>query len=559
MSEAQRVEWNTRAVARAQRLARAAGLMRGKQVADTDAVALLNAVLQPFDRVCLEGNNQKQADFLAKALVQVDVQRVHDLHMVQSVLSLPEHLDVFELGIASKLDFSFSGPQGARLAQLVSAGGVQIGAIHTYLELFARYFVDLTPQVSLIAAHSADAAGNLYTGPNTEDTPAIVEATAFSGGIVIAQVNEIVDGVGKRLPRVDVPADWVDVVIVAPTPNLIEPLFTRDPAQISEVQVLMAMMAIKGIYAEYGVQRLNHGIGFDTAAIELLLPTYGESLGLKGKICKHWALNPHPALIPAIEAGWVESIHSFGSELGMEDYIRARSDVFFTGVDGSLRSNRAFCQAAGHYACDLFIGSTLQMDLAGNSSTATLGRIAGFGGAPNMGADARGRRHSSPAWLKAGAEARSGLAGARGTPRGQKLVVQMVETFREHMQPAFVETLDAWQLAEQAQMPLPPIMIYGDDVTHVLTEEGIANLLLCRNDEEREQAIRGVAGYTPVGMARDRRMVENLRDRGVIRRAADIGIDVRDATRNLLAARSMRDLVRASGGLYQPPKKFRNW
>ena len=36
--------------------------------------------------------------------------------------------------------------------------------------------------------------GNLYTGPNTEDTPAIVEATAFSGGIVIAQVNELVDG-----------------------------------------------------------------------------------------------------------------------------------------------------------------------------------------------------------------------------------------------------------------------------------------------------------------------------------------------------------------------------
>ena len=270
----------------------------------------------------------------------------------------------------------------------------------------------------------------------------------------------------------------------------------------------MAMMAIKGIYAEYGVQSLNHGIGFDTAAIELLLPTYGERLGLKGRICRHWALNPHPALIPAIEAGWVESVHSFGSELGMEDYVRARPDVFFTGPDGSLRSNRAFCQAAGHYACDLFIGSTLQMDMHGNSSTATLGRIAGFGGAPNMGADARGRRHASAAWLKAGREARDGLPGARGTPRGQKLVVQMVETFREHMQPAFVETLDAWKLAEQAGMPLPPIMIYGDDVTHVLTEEGIANLLLCRDDEEREQAIRGVAGFTPAGQERDRAMVE---------------------------------------------------
>jgi malonate decarboxylase alpha subunit len=542
--------WTRQRSNRAARLARAATLagVRAKTVQADAIVALLEALIEPGDRVCLEGDNQKQADFLARALTQVSPERVHDLHMVQSVLSLPEHLDVFELGIASKLDFSFSGPQAARLAQLLGQGKLQIGAIHTYLELFGRYFIDLTPKVSLIAAQAADAQGNLYTGPNTEDT-------AFKSGIVIAQVDEIVD----KLPRVDIPADWVDFVVRSPEPAFIEPLFTRDPAQISEIQVLMAMMAIKGIYAEYGVQSLNHGIGFDTAAIELLLPTYGERLGLKGKICRNWALNPHPALIPAIEAGWVESVHSFGSELGMEDYIRARPDVFFTGPDGSLRSNRAFCQAAGHYACDLFIGSTLQMDMMGNSSTATLGRIAGFGGAPNMGADARGRRHASPAWLKAGREARDGLPGVRGTPRGQKLVVQMVETFREHMQPAFVETLDAWQLAEQAHMPLPPIMIYGDDVTHVLTEEGIANLLLCRDDEEREHAIRGVAGFTPSGLKRDRAMVEKLRARGVIRRPADLGIDPRDATRNLLAARSMRDLVRASGGLYQPPRRFRNW
>ena len=555
--------WTSKADDRNARLARAAGalgtLLVGKRV-ETEAIGrLLEAVLSPGDRVCLEGNNQKQADFLAKALVKVDPQRVHGLHMVQSVLALPEHLDVFENGVASRLDFSFSGPQGARLAKLVSGGRIEIGAIHTYLELFSRYFVDLTPKVALVAAHAADAEGNLFTGPNTEDTPAIVEATAFSGGIVIAQVNEFVDGKTTTLPRIDIPSDWVSFVVKAPRPNFIEPLFTRDPAQISEVQILMAMMAIKGIYAEYGVQRLNHGIGFDTAAIELLLPTYAESLGLKGKIGQHWALNPHPALIPAIEAGWVKSVHSFGSELGMENYIRARSDVFFTGPDGSLRSNRAFCQAAGHYACDMFIGSTLQMDLDGNSSTATLGRIAGFGGAPNMGADARGRRHSSPAWLKAGREARNGRTGAAGTPRGQKLVVQMVETFREHMQPAFVDRLDAWTLQEQAGMDLPPIMIYGDDVSHVLTEEGIANLLLCRSDAEREQAIRGVAGYTAVGLARDLRAVENLRDRGVIRRPQDLGIDPRHATRNLLAARSMRDLVRASGGLYQPPKRFRNW
>ena len=550
------LRWTTQQRNRGDRLARVqaalGGALDGKIVQAAHIVDLLNAVLEPGDRVCLEGNNQKQADFLGKALTKVDTSRVHDLHMLLSVLSLPEHLDVFDKGIASKLDFSFSGPQAGRLAKLAQSGKLNIGAIHTYLELFARYFIDLTPRVALVAAEMADREGNLYTGPNTEDTPAIAEATAFKSGIVIAQVNQIVD----KLPRVDIPGDWVGYVVQSPTPYYIEPLFTRDPALISEIQVLMAMMAIKGIYAEYEIERLNHGIGFDTAAIELLLPTYAADLGLKGKIARHWALNPHPALIPAIEAGFVESVHSFGSELGMEKYISARPDVFFVGPDGSMRSNRAFSQAAGHYACDMFIGSTLQIDLQGNSSTATLGRIAGFGGAPNMGADARGRRHPSKAWLKAGEQAR---AGRNVIPRGQKLVVQMVETFREHMAPAFVEKLDAWQLAEQANMAIPPVMIYGDDVTHILTEEGIANLLLCRTEEEREQAIRGVAGYTPVGMGRDKRMVENLRDRGIVQRPEDLGIDKRMATRDLLAAKNMKGLVRASGGLYDPPKRFRNW
>jgi malonate decarboxylase alpha subunit len=548
--------WDLQAQSLRYRLARAGSPVgdrsSGKIVQPADIVRLLESVIEPGDRVCLEGDNQKQADFLANALTQVDPVRVHDLHMVQSVLALPAHLDVFERGIASRLDFSFSGPQSTRLAKLVADGRIAIGAIHTYLELFGRYFMDLTPQVALVAAQLADASGNLYTGPNTEDTPVIAEATAFKSGLVIAQVDAIVDAV----PRVDIPADWVSFVVQSPKPHYIEPLFTRDPAQISEIQVLMAMMAIKGIYAEYEVRRLNHGIGFDTAAIELLLPTYAASLGLKGKICTHWALNPHPALIPAIEAGFVESVHSFGSELGMEDYIAARPDIFFTGHDGTLRSNRAFCQTAGLYACDLFIGSTLQIDLAGNSSTATADRISGFGGAPNMGSDARGRRHSSAAWLKAGRQAQ---AAEQSMPRGQKLVVQMVETFREHMEPAFVDRLDAWALAERAGMALPPVMIYGDDVTHILTEEGVACLLLCRSEEEREQAIRGVAGYTAVGRARDKRIVDNLRDRGVVRRAEDLGIDKRMATRDLLAARSIKDLVRASGGLYKPPKHFRNW
>ena len=545
-------DWQTERRSRDDRLEAGSAFAKGKQVAPGDVTALLEAVIRPGDRVCLEGDNQKQADFLAACLAKADPGRLHDLHIVQSGIVLPEHIDLFEKGIAKKLDFSYSGPQGGAIARVLNAGKIELGAIHTYIELFARYFVDLTPHVALTVARAADRDGNLYMGPNTEDSPAVIEATAFKQGVVIAQVNELMD----TLPRVDIPGDRVDYVVVTPKPFYVEPLFTRDPASVTEMQILTAMMAIKGIYAEYGVKRLNHGIGYNTAAIELLLPTYADKLGLKGKIATHWALNPHPTLIPAIESGWVKQIHSFGSEVGMDEYMRARPDIYFTGRDGSMSSNRMYCQVAGLYATDLFIGSTLQIDLQGNSSTVTTDRIAGFGGAPNMGSDPHGRRHPSDPWLKAGREASD--ESPRLT-RGRKLVVQLVESFSEKMVPVFVETLDSLELARKLKLELAPVMIYGDDVTHIVSEEGIANLLLCRTPDEREQAIRGIAGFTEVGRGRDRAMVERLRERKIIRRPEDLGINPLDAQRGLLAAQSIRDLMRWSGNLYAPPSKFRNW
>lgn len=554
--EGNRKRWDSLKRDRMERIREAIPLVKiGKIVEASNAVKLLETVIKPYDMVNIEGDNQKQADFLADCLCKVDREQIHHLHMVQSAISLPSHLDVFEKKIASKVDFSYAGSQANRLAQFVREGKIEIGAIHTYLELFGRYFIDLTPRVALTVAVSADKDGNLYTGFNTEDTPVVIEATKFKQGIVIAQVNEIVD----KVPRVDIPGDWVDFVIQAPQPFYVEPLFTRDPANITDSQVLRAMMVIKGIYAEYGIQSLNHGVGFDTAAIELLLPTYGEELGLKGKICKYFSLNPHPTLIPAIESGWVESIHSFGGELGMEDYVAARSDVFFVGPDDTLRSNRAYCQAAGHYGIDLFIGGTLQIDKYGNSSTATASRIAGFGGAPNMGCDPKGRRHSSDAWLKCGQEDGIQRSLIGGLPRGRRLVVQLQETFREKMAPGFVNKLDAWKLAESAGLAIPPVMIYGDDLTHIVTEEGIAYLHQCSSLEERMAAIRAVAGFTEVGVEEKPEETEELRRKGIVKTPEDLGIDLSRANRSLLAAKNVRDLVEWSGGLYHPPAKFRNW
>jgi malonate decarboxylase alpha subunit len=543
--------WDSRRADKAGRLARAAALANGRVVPTGDIVAFLESLIAPGDRVVLEGNNQKQADFLSRSLAQVDPSKVHDLHMIIPSVSRAEQLDLFERGIARKLDFSYAGAQSLRISQFLADGVLEIGAIHTYIELYARLYVDLTPNVVLVAGFKADRAGNLYTGASTEDTPALVEAAAFRDGIVVAQVNEIVDDVSE-LPRVDIPGGWIDFVVQADKPFFIEPLFTRDPRLVKPVHVLMAMMAIRGIYERHQVQSLNHGIGFNTAAIELILPTYGEQLGLKGKICRHWALNPHPSLIPAIESGWVESVHSFGGELGMERYVAARPDVFFTGADGSMRSNRMLCQLAGQYAVDLFIGSTLQVDGDGHSSTVTRGRLSGFGGAPNMGHQPGGRRHSSGAWL-------SMLQTASPLERGRKLVVQMVETFQAGGKPTFVEELDAVQVAQDAGMALAPVMIYGDDVTHVLTEEGIAYLYKAESLEQRRAMIAAVAGVTPIGLRQDPAQTQRLRSEGLVALPEDLGVDRRQATRSLLAAKSMADLVAWSGGLYEPPARFRSW
>ena len=549
-------KWNTRRHAKQLKIDMVSQYADGVVIPTQDIVQVLEILIKAGDRVVLEGNNQKQADFLSRSLAQTNSDILHDLHMIMPSVGRPEHLDLFEKGIARKLDFSFAGTQSLRISQLVEDGLLEIGAIHTYIELYSRLLVDLIPNVVLSAGFMADREGNIYTGASTEDTPALIEPAAFSDGIVIVQVNELVDDV-KDLPRVDIPASWVDFVVVADKPFYIEPLFTRDPKHIKPVHILMAMMAIRGIYERHNVQSLNHGIGFNTAAIELILPTYGESLGLKGKICRNWTLNPHPTLIPAIESGWVESVHCFGTELGMEKYVAARPDVFFTGRDGSLRSNRMMCQLAGQYAVDLFIGATLQVDGSGHSSTVTKGRLAGFGGAPNMGHDPRGRRHATPAWLdmrpSAATETETYLA------RGKKLVVQMVETFQEGGKPTFVHTLDAVEVAKKAGMPLAPIMIYGDDVTHLLTEEGIAYLYKARSLEERQEMIAAVAGVTEIGLNHNPKTTERLRREGLVVFPEDLGIRRTDATRELLAAKNIADLVTWSDGLYQPPAKFRSW
>jgi len=132
--------WTRRRVDKHDRLSAIARYVDGKLIDPARLRDALEGLLRPGDRVALEGDNQKQADFLSRTLAQCDPGKVNGLHMLISSVSRPEHLDLFEQKIAATLDLAYAGPQSVRIAQMVDDGQVRIGAIHTYVELYARMF-----------------------------------------------------------------------------------------------------------------------------------------------------------------------------------------------------------------------------------------------------------------------------------------------------------------------------------------------------------------------------------------------------------------------------------
>ena len=129
--------WTTRRDEKRRRIELVKPWMKGSILSKGKIIEALETLIVSGDRIVLEGDNQKQADFLSRSLVKVDAKRLHDLHLIISSISRPEHLALFELGIAKKADFAFAGPQSLRVSQLLEDGQLEIGAIHTYVELFA--------------------------------------------------------------------------------------------------------------------------------------------------------------------------------------------------------------------------------------------------------------------------------------------------------------------------------------------------------------------------------------------------------------------------------------
>ena len=68
---------------KAEKMASVSGMLDGKIVKTADIVKVLENVIRPNETVALEGDNQKQAVELSRALTQVDPAKVNGLLMAQ--------------------------------------------------------------------------------------------------------------------------------------------------------------------------------------------------------------------------------------------------------------------------------------------------------------------------------------------------------------------------------------------------------------------------------------------------------------------------------------------
>jgi len=101
-------------------------------------------------------------------------------------------------------------------------------------------------------------------------------------------------------------------------------------------------------------------------------------------------------------------------------------------------------------------------------------------------------------------------------------------------------------------------MIYGDDVSHVVTEEGIAYLYKTEGIEERRRAIAAIAGVSPIGIKAKSEETVALRRKGIVAFPEDLGVRRLEADRSWLHA-AWKTWLRGPGVFINPPAKFRSW
>ena len=335
----------------------------------------------------------------------------------------------------------------------------------------------------------------------------------------------------------------------------LQALFTRDPAAITDVQVLMAMVALRGIYEKMSPvaeswRRLQH------RRIELLLPTYGERSGLKGKICKYWVVNPLPTMIPAIEAGWVESVfclrrrgrHGALHRRALGRLLhRPRRQLPFEPRHGPtrrpLRHRHVHWRVAADRHQRQFLDG-LEEPHHRLRRRAQHGLPADRPPPSDEGlAESRCRGKSRPRLLARPQARRPDRRDLPGRPRADLRRGARRGGAQHPQGPAWRDAGDDLRRRRHA---------YRDRGRHRQPRR-------LPVDRRAPGCIRAVAGYTPVGLKRTKRETADLRARGIVQMPEDVGVRPSEASRSLLATQDIKGLVRWSKGLYDPPSQFVDW
>ena len=100
--------WTTRRDEKKRRMQMVSSWMTDAILRQDKMVEALEALIAPTDRIVLEGDNQKQADFLSRSLVKADPRRLHGLHLI--ILQIRSHLSNSQPGNQRLRNWGFEPP-----------------------------------------------------------------------------------------------------------------------------------------------------------------------------------------------------------------------------------------------------------------------------------------------------------------------------------------------------------------------------------------------------------------------------------------------------------------
>ena len=87
-------KWNTRRQRKQLKIDQVCQYTDGVVIPTQDIIKVLEILITSGDRVVLEGNNQKQADFLSRSLAQTNPAVLNNLHMIMPSVGRSEHLSL---------------------------------------------------------------------------------------------------------------------------------------------------------------------------------------------------------------------------------------------------------------------------------------------------------------------------------------------------------------------------------------------------------------------------------------------------------------------------------